>query len=164
MFLLKASGRSTSKNTCGSSSSSPNWRLLSKGALRFLLTRNLEFAHGAGHPLTEGKVVDAAIHNQEGPAVHTDHLAGNHAGLRPDEDDTGRSAFLIRAGGGEGSFTDEELNNLGHELGTDRHILVQYGDWLWGLCSRETWARRYSMAPPLPASWGPGFRLPSNLQ
>ena len=45
----------------------------------------------------------------------------------------GDPAFLILAGGGEGNFTQEELDNLRHELGTDRHILVQYGDWLWGL-------------------------------
>ena len=45
----------------------------------------------------------------------------------------GDPAFLILAGGGEGSFTQEDLDNLRQELGTDRHILVQYGDWLWGL-------------------------------
>jgi peptide/nickel transport system permease protein len=45
----------------------------------------------------------------------------------------GDPAFLILAGGGEGNFTQQELDNLRHKLGTDRHILVQYGDWVWGL-------------------------------
>ena len=46
----------------------------------------------------------------------------------------GDPALLILAGAtGEGSFTKEELANLRHELGTDRLLYVQYGNWLWGL-------------------------------
>ena len=45
----------------------------------------------------------------------------------------GDPAFLILAGGGDGSYTEQDLANLRHELGTDRPIIVQYGDWLWGL-------------------------------
>ncbi|MCH7735777.1 MAG: ABC transporter permease [Chloroflexi bacterium] len=33
---------------------------------------------------------------------------------------------------GEGSFTQKELKDLRHELGTDRAIAVQYVDWIWG--------------------------------
>ena len=46
----------------------------------------------------------------------------------------GDPALLFLAGPrGEGSFTQEELDNLRHELGTDRQVIVQYVDWLWGL-------------------------------
>ena len=46
----------------------------------------------------------------------------------------GDPARLILAGEqGEGVFSEEDLANLRHELGTDRAIIVQYGDWLWGL-------------------------------
>lgn len=31
---------------------------------------------------------------------------------------------------GEGSFTQRELDNLRHELGTDRPIAVRYVDWI----------------------------------
>jgi peptide/nickel transport system permease protein len=45
----------------------------------------------------------------------------------------GDPALLILAGSGEGSFTKQDLANLRRELGTDRPIFVQYGDWLGGL-------------------------------
>jgi peptide/nickel transport system permease protein len=45
----------------------------------------------------------------------------------------GEPALLILAGSGEGSFTKQDLANLRRELGTDRPIFVQYGDWLGGL-------------------------------
>ena len=45
----------------------------------------------------------------------------------------GDPALLILAGEtGEGVFTEEDLSNLRHRLGTDRPTYVQYGDWLWG--------------------------------
>ncbi|MCH8296975.1 MAG: ABC transporter permease [Chloroflexi bacterium] len=34
---------------------------------------------------------------------------------------------------GEGSYTQRELDNLRHELGTDRPIAVQYVDWIGGV-------------------------------
>ena len=34
---------------------------------------------------------------------------------------------------GEGGFTHEQLAQLRKELGTDRPLMVQYGEWLWGL-------------------------------
>lgn len=46
----------------------------------------------------------------------------------------GDPALLILAGpGGQGGFTEEQLAEVRHELGTDRSIPVQYGDWIWGL-------------------------------
>ena len=34
---------------------------------------------------------------------------------------------------GDASFTQEQLDALRAELGTDRHIAVQYVDWLWNM-------------------------------
>jgi peptide/nickel transport system permease protein len=34
---------------------------------------------------------------------------------------------------GEGSYTQEDLANLQHKLGTDRPLHVQYGTWIWDL-------------------------------
>jgi peptide/nickel transport system permease protein len=45
----------------------------------------------------------------------------------------GDPALLILAGSGEGSVKKEDLENLRRELGTDRPLYVQYGDWMWGL-------------------------------
>lgn len=44
----------------------------------------------------------------------------------------GDPAFLILAGDqAEGQFTEEDLQKMRKELGTDRHIVVQFGDWIW---------------------------------
>lgn len=46
----------------------------------------------------------------------------------------GDPALLILAGAsGEGSFKKEDLEQLRHELGTDRPTYIQYGTWMWGL-------------------------------
>lgn len=46
----------------------------------------------------------------------------------------GDPATLILAGtSGGGTFTEEDRARLRHELGTDRPLVVQYGDWMWGL-------------------------------
>ena len=46
----------------------------------------------------------------------------------------GDPALLLLAGDlGGGTFTQEELDNLRHEMGLDKHITVQYGNWLWDL-------------------------------
>ncbi len=46
----------------------------------------------------------------------------------------GDPALMILAGvTGDGSFTQEELANLRHELGTDRPIYIQYVNWIWNL-------------------------------
>ena len=34
---------------------------------------------------------------------------------------------------GQGSFTQEELRDLRHEMGIDRGLHIQYVDWIWGL-------------------------------
>ena len=46
----------------------------------------------------------------------------------------GDPALLILLGEeGEGSYTQEELDNLRADLGTDRPVIVQYGNWIWDL-------------------------------
>ena len=46
----------------------------------------------------------------------------------------GDAAILILAGAsGEGTYTEEDLANLRHELGTDKPTHVQYGLWMWDL-------------------------------
>ena len=46
----------------------------------------------------------------------------------------GDPALLILAGpGGQGGFTEEQLAKVRHELGTDRALPVQYGNWIWDL-------------------------------
>ncbi len=46
----------------------------------------------------------------------------------------GDPALLILLGDmGEGSYTQEELDNLRHELGTDRPLVVQYYTWVWDM-------------------------------
>jgi peptide/nickel transport system permease protein len=46
----------------------------------------------------------------------------------------GDPALMILTGHtGEGSYTQEDLENLQHKLGTDRPLHVQYGRWVWAL-------------------------------
>ena len=46
----------------------------------------------------------------------------------------GDPALRILAGpSGDGSFTQQDLENVQHSLGTDRALHVQYGSWIWGL-------------------------------
>ena len=45
----------------------------------------------------------------------------------------GDPALLILLGEGEGTYTQEELDNLRRTLGTDRPMLEQYGTWVWGV-------------------------------
>ena len=46
----------------------------------------------------------------------------------------GDPAQLILAGDlGEGRYTQEQLENLRAELGTDRPLFVQYGNWIWDM-------------------------------
>ena len=40
---------------------------------------------------------------------------------------------LVILSEGDASFTQEELEDLRRQLGTDRPIVVQYGDWIYGL-------------------------------
>ncbi|MFH1484596.1 MAG: ABC transporter permease [Chloroflexota bacterium] len=45
----------------------------------------------------------------------------------------GDPAIMILAGGGQGGFTEEELQDLRHKLGTDRPLHEQYLSWVLGL-------------------------------
>ena len=46
----------------------------------------------------------------------------------------GDPAELILIGEeGEGNYTEAQLKNMKREMGTDRHLVVQYGTWVWGL-------------------------------
>ena len=38
--------------------------------------------------------------------------------------------ILMGSGGGGGTFQEEDLRNLQRKLGTDRHVIVQYGTWM----------------------------------
>ena len=50
----------------------------------------------------------------------------------------GDPALVMILGEGEGSsFTQEELDNLRHELGTDRPLVVQFGDWFGGVLTGD---------------------------
>ena len=40
---------------------------------------------------------------------------------------------LLAGDEGDGQFTQEQLDALRARLGTDRHIVVQYADWMWGM-------------------------------
>jgi peptide/nickel transport system permease protein len=46
----------------------------------------------------------------------------------------GDPALLVLAGpGGEGTFTEEQLQAMRHKLGTDQPLHIQYATWIWGL-------------------------------
>ncbi|MBI2908905.1 MAG: ABC transporter permease [Chloroflexi bacterium] len=45
----------------------------------------------------------------------------------------GDPAIMILAGGGQGAFTEEDLQAMRHKLGTDRPLQEQYLDWVFGL-------------------------------
>lgn len=60
----------------------------------------------------------------------------------------GDAAMMILTGDegdSAGRVTDEDLAKLRAELGLDRHVLVQYGDWVWNLLQGDlgtsTWYR-----------------------
>ncbi len=45
----------------------------------------------------------------------------------------GDPALLILLGEGEGTYTQQELDNLRRKLGTDRPLHEQYATWIWGV-------------------------------
>ena len=45
----------------------------------------------------------------------------------------GDPALVILSEGDGNAFTQEELEDLREQLGTNRPIVVQYGDWIYGL-------------------------------
>ena len=51
----------------------------------------------------------------------------------------GDPAVAMLSGGAqtERAFTQEDVDRLRAKLGTDRPLVVQYGDWLWGLASLD---------------------------
>ena len=60
----------------------------------------------------------------------------------------GEPALLILGGAsGDANFTDEDLRKMRHELGTDRPIYVQYGDWMWGLVHGDLGMSMYYRLP-----------------
>ena len=60
----------------------------------------------------------------------------------------GEPALLILGGAsGDANFTDEDLRKMRHELGTDRPIYVQYGDWIWGLVHGDLGMSMYYRLP-----------------
>ena len=60
----------------------------------------------------------------------------------------GDAATMILAGAqGEGGFTQEAVDKLRTQLGLDRPVYVQYGDWLWGLLKGDLGTSIYHGSP-----------------
>ena len=74
----------------------------------------------------------------------------------------GDPAYLLLAGSdGEGQFTEEQLDKLRHELGTDRPLPVQYLTWIWGLAR---WDFGTSLYYDTPISEDISSKLPITLE
>ena len=74
----------------------------------------------------------------------------------------GEPALLILGGAsGDANFTDEDLRKMRHELGTDRPIYVQYGDWIWGLLHGDLGMSMYYRLPVM-EELGP--RIPLTIE
>ena len=74
----------------------------------------------------------------------------------------GDPAYLLLAGSdGEGQFTEEQLQALRHELGTDRPLPVQYLTWIWGLLR---WDFGTSLYYDTPISEDISSKLPITLE
>ena len=74
----------------------------------------------------------------------------------------GDPALIILGGlSGEGTYTQQDLENLQRELGTDRSIIVQYGDWAWGLLRGDLGK---SLFRNVPVTDDLKFRIPLTLE
>ena len=74
----------------------------------------------------------------------------------------GDPAYLLLAGSdGEGQFTEEQLDVLRQQLGTDRPLTVQYLTWVWGLVR---WDFGTSMYYDTPISEDISTKLPITLE
>jgi len=76
----------------------------------------------------------------------------------------GDPALLILDGGGEGSYTQEDLDALRRELGTERNIFVQYASWIGDLFQGDLGTSLWDRTPvsdeikarfPVTISWPP---------
>ena len=61
----------------------------------------------------------------------------------------GDAAIAILAAEGQGSFTDKDLEILREDLGLNRPVYVQYGNWLWGLARGDLGDSLYYRVPVL---------------
>ena len=74
----------------------------------------------------------------------------------------GDPALIILGGlSGEGTYTQQDLENLQRELGTDRNIVVQYGDWAWGILHGDLGK---SLFRNVPVTDDLKFRIPLTLE
>jgi peptide/nickel transport system permease protein len=74
----------------------------------------------------------------------------------------GDPALLILAGvSGDGTFKQEDLQQLRRELGTDRPIHIQYANWIWGLLHGDLGTSLFYRTP-IVNELGP--RIPSTLE
>ena len=74
----------------------------------------------------------------------------------------GDPALIILGGlSGEGTYTQQDLENLQRELGTDRNIAVQYGDWAWGILHGDLGK---SLFRDVPVTDDLKFRIPLTLE
>ena len=62
---------------------------------------------------------------------------------------------------GEGTYTQQDLDNLRRELGTDRNIVVQYADWGWGVLRGDL---GNSLFRNVPVTDDLKFRIPLTLE
>ena len=62
---------------------------------------------------------------------------------------------------GEGTFTQQDLDNLRRDLGTDRNIIVQYVDWGWGVLRGDL---GNSLFRNVPVTDDLKFRIPLTLE
>ena len=62
----------------------------------------------------------------------------------------GDPALIILLGDlGEGTYTERELAELRHLLGTDRPIIVQYGTWIWDLVRGDFGVSMFYLGDPV---------------
>lgn len=59
----------------------------------------------------------------------------------------GDAAIVLLSGGGEAGVRQEDLVKLRHQLGLDRPVYVQYGDWLWHLLRGDLGESVYYKVP-----------------
>lgn len=63
----------------------------------------------------------------------------------------GDPAVALLSGGAqtEKAFTQEDVDRLKAKLGTDRPLVVQYGDWIWGLTTQLDFGTSFFYDQPI---------------
>ena len=104
---------------------------------------------------------NCALYRQAPAAFYPCRLRDGN-GIPADARHSGDPALLIFAGvSGDGTFTQEDLQHLRHELGTDCPIHIQYANWMWGLLQGDLGTSLYYRTP-IVRELGP--RIPPTLE